>query len=62
MLQVEKPGATPAKKGIAAGATKTKVLTLSVTIFRGNHALGVDELLPRLKDFVEGRCDDISSS
>jgi len=36
-------------------------LTLSVTIFRDNHDLDVDELLPRLKDIVEGRCDDISS-
>jgi len=57
-----KKGATPAKKGIAAGAARKKVLTVSVTIFRGNHDLDVDELLPRLKHCVEGRCDDISSS
>jgi len=55
-----KKGATPAKH--SSCCRNKKVLTLSVTIFRGNHDLDVDELLPRLKDFVEGRCDDISSS
>ena len=34
-----------------------KGLDLNLIVFPGNHGMNVDELLPTLKDFVEGRCE-----
>ena len=58
MLQVEKPrNAQHLLRKAEQLVLHKKVLTLGVTTFRGIHDLNVDELLPRLTDFMEGRCE-----